>query len=102
MSNAKHTPAPWAFEPWGEEFPSCATVYSEAHGLGVGSIVSITPNGMRENSALADARLISAAPDLLALVKLVYGSFGGGLVVTFSEADVQEFAAAIAKAEAAA
>ena len=40
--------------------------------------------------------------DLLDLAKLVYGSFGGGLVVTFSEQDVAEFAAAIAKAEAAA
>ena len=45
-----------------------------------------------------DARLISAAPDLLALVELVHSSFDGGLTITFSELDVKEFSAAIAKA----
>lgn len=65
MSNAKRTPGPWAIELWGEEFPSSATVYSEALGRGVGSIAYITPSGMRENTAIADARLMAAAPDLL-------------------------------------
>ncbi|RFC66488.1 hypothetical protein DYI37_03330 [Fulvimarina endophytica] len=43
--------------------------------------------------------LREAAPELLRLAKLVQGSFGGGLVMTFSELDVEEFEAAIAKAE---
>jgi hypothetical protein len=47
----------------------------------------------------ANARLSAAAPDLLKLVELVYGSFGGGLVMSFYETDVAEFHAAIVKAK---
>ncbi len=47
----------------------------------------------------ADARLIAAAPRLFDLVKLVHGSFGGGNIVTFSDEDINEFAAAIAQVE---
>lgn len=92
MSEVKHTPGPWHV---GKDFEA---------GIGRGFFVAggkfvranmVGPNDAQE----ANARLIAAAPDLLALVKLVNGSFGGGLTVTFSERDVAEFAAAIAKAE---
>lgn len=65
MAALQRTPGPWAIELWGEEFPSSATVYSEALRPGVGTVAYITPNGMRENTAIADARLMAAAPDLL-------------------------------------
>lgn len=51
----------------------------------------------RENEA--HAALISAAPELFELAKLVHGSFGGGRIITFSDADIEAFEAAIAKAE---
>ena len=46
-----------------------------------------------------DAQLISAAPEMLDLLKLVHGSFAGGLVMTFSEQDVEEFTRVIEKAQ---
>ena len=49
-------------------------------------------------SERADARLIAAAPEMLELLQLVCGSFSGGLVMTFSEQDVEEFARVIKKA----
>lgn len=44
-------------------------------------------------------RLEAERDELLGLVDLVYGSFGGGLVMTFCEADVERFRAAIEKAK---
>jgi hypothetical protein len=44
-------------------------------------------------------RLHEVNAELLGLVKLVHGSFGGGLVMTFAEADVDDFKNAINKAE---
>ena len=46
----------------------------------------------------ADAHRISAVNELYDLVELVYNSFGGGRVITFSEADVEEFRSALSKA----
>jgi hypothetical protein len=43
--------------------------------------------------------VFAAAPDLLALCEMVNGSFGGGRVVTFSDDDISQFAAVIAKAK---
>jgi putative IMPACT (imprinted ancient) family translation regulator len=44
-------------------------------------------------------RLQEVNVELLALVKLVNGSFSGGRVMTFSEQDVEDFKNAIAKAQ---
>ena len=44
-------------------------------------------------------RLHELNVELLGLVKLVHGSFAGGLVMTFSETDVEDFKNAITKAE---
>ncbi len=52
----------------------------------------------------ANLKLISAAPELLELCQLVYGSLiyysatGGGLVMTFQESDFEKFKQAIKKA----
>lgn len=102
------TPGPWT---WGEDHPqnACVSIYAEAE-YGRETIASLhcAPTddaGQDENGVWGDhperranGRLIAAAPDLLALVELVHGSFGGGSVITFSDADIAEFAAAIAKA----
>ena len=45
-----------------------------------------------------NAKLIASAPDLLELCLLVYNSFGGGNVITFSEKDIEDFKQAIEKA----
>jgi hypothetical protein len=47
---------------------------------------------------IANANLISAAPELLELALLVNGSFGGGLVMTFNEDDCNKFQQVINKA----
>jgi hypothetical protein len=44
-------------------------------------------------------RLHEVNAELLGLVKLVHGSFAGGLVMTFSDRDVVDFENAIDKAE---
>ncbi len=45
-----------------------------------------------------DAKLIATAPELLELCELVYKSFGGGCVITFSETDMERFEQVIKKA----
>jgi hypothetical protein len=44
-------------------------------------------------------RLHEVNVELLGLVKLVYGTFSGGRVMTFAESDVEDFENAIDKAE---
>jgi hypothetical protein len=44
-------------------------------------------------------RLHEVNAELLGLVKLVHGSFAGGLVMTLSDQDVEDFKNAITKAE---
>ncbi len=90
--SGQHTPRPWACD------LSDGTVYYD-DGDVCPLIASVQCEAVADDQARADLHLIAAAPDLLALARLVHGSFGGGLTVTFSEADVAEFAAAIAKAE---
>ncbi len=96
MSNTKHTPGPWKIrETLGNEGDFIITTDTNmATNYHIAQVWNV--NGYGENTA--NASLIAAAPDLLELVQLVYGSFGGGLVITFSEADVEKFRAIIAKA----
>ena len=51
-----------------------------------------------DQKAKSNANLVSAAPDLLKLAELVYHSFGGDLVITFTESDVEKFKQTIEKA----
>lgn len=94
MSGVKHTPGPWFARRAG-----FSTVYIEAR-IGSGMLQEVAACGPTEvvGHQESNARLIAAAPELLELVKMVHESFGGGLVMTFSEADVESFSAAIAKA----
>ena len=85
MTQSKHTLGPIHYSKCRCGHPSCNQYTLSTQG-------SV---GFEE----ADARLYAAAPDLLALVELVHGSFGGGNVITFSDADIAEFSAAIAKAK---
>lgn len=87
----KHTPGPWIAEDYtGADVPAWYVVPASHNGT-IAALAGL--------DAEANARLIAAAPDMLALAKLVHGSFGGGLTVTFTEDDAEQFAAAIAKAE---
>jgi hypothetical protein len=65
----------------------------------IGFTIATDVDAEKADLIRADAHLISASPDLLALAKMVHGSFGGGLTITFTEDDEKQFAAAIAKAE---
>ena len=109
MKTETHTPGPWT---WVENHPqnACVLIFANAE-WGECNIATLhcapSDDAKQDENGVwgdhperrANARLIAAAPELLALVKLVHGSFGGGLTVTFSEQDVADFAAAIAKAE---
>lgn len=46
----------------------------------------------------ANARLIAAAPELFEALNMIHLSFGGGNVITFSDRDIEQIGAAIAKA----
>lgn len=92
---SKFTNGPWVYD---ENHPFNA--YSDDK---TGSIVA-TCDGFKyaprpDAEKIANARLIAAAPRLFDLVVLVQGSFGGGNIVTFSDEDIKEFAAAIAQVE---
>ncbi|RWP64868.1 hypothetical protein [Mesorhizobium sp.] len=95
---ANHTPGPWAIDPKylsEVQTPDDKTIASCWHAHAEGRTVSIT--GVLECSleeSAANARLIAAAPDMLAALKAV---------VMVADRDTDEFAlarAAIAKAEA--
>jgi len=47
--------------------------------------------------AEANAALIAHAPELLELCDMVYKSFGGGNIITFSDGDIEKFRSAIIK-----
>lgn len=93
MGEMKHTPGEWVAD------RDCD--YGKQPRVHAGDrLVCVVGNSEtdRQDQWEADAALISAAKELLALVKMVHGSFGGGLVMTFTEADVEAFAAALSKA----
>jgi hypothetical protein len=68
MSAAQHTPGPWAISPEKCHYGDIATVYNTTEGW-----VSIhAPSWVNigdQKVAMANARLISAAPDLLEALK---------------------------------
>ena len=95
MTAQKHTPEPWAADI--SDPTDCVIFAGDEFVANIGHRVQ--PVTVAFDVDIANARLIAAAPDMLALVKLVHGSFGGGRVVTFSDDDIAQFEAAIAKAE---
>lgn len=96
MSEAKHTPGPWKYEVHELSEGFSAIVYGSTTGLRIGT----------DHLSEADARLIAAAPDLLAMIKRlveVNAEFRAGLPADW-EGDpmddaCKEAAALIAKAE---
>lgn len=89
---SKHTPGPWEWDDtvWNyDQEQSAPWLVSTDH---------IILSGQIKCTSEANAKLIAAAPDLLELAQLVYNSFSGGLVMTFSDADVEAFGSAISKA----
>lgn len=88
MSGAKHTPGPWGYD------GAFDVVMQDDVGAW---IACVNFEHVDEEQAVADARLIAAAPDMLAALKAADAHFTG----TFSEGgtDHQRIRAAIAKAE---
>lgn len=80
--------APWTVD--GE------TLYGKEFGYTV-PLMDLGPYEDNENYE-EQTNLIAAAPDLYALVDLVFQSFGGGDIITFSDADMEDFRNALAKA----
>lgn len=89
MVSAAHTPGPWEYEA-GDPL-SCVSTSVDGRYTDI-AYLSL-PNHA------ANARLIAAAPDLLRLCELVNDSFGGGCTITFTDSDIEDFAAVIAKAK---
>lgn len=67
--SAQHTPGPWSVPHFADMLGGCKCgyVFSESQ-RGMGSICSVVSGGENEEheQAIANARLIAAAPDLLA------------------------------------
>lgn len=82
MSEAKHTPGPWAV--------AGRLIVSAKHGS-IGAVDDGQPN------VEANARLIAAAPDLLAALKALYGTEPGNSIERGQAIAMAE--CAIAKAE---
>ena len=79
MSEAKHTPGPWVYAPkstaYGIQSPFMVWT---SKGPGYGTVATTNTCGLMPTDPLrqaADARLIAAAPDLLAACKLAKERF---------------------------
>lgn len=97
MSNAKHTPGPWGYSQWPDQsiFNIHAGGFAEA--FAVVKNVENAHRGMGSVETRANARLIAAAPELLAALEamLNYANLGA-----YERADAVKAArAAIAKAK---
>lgn len=86
---AAHTPGPWFVAPSGTTVHD-KRVWFDEHGARCGD----TPNICIDAETPANARLIAAAPDLLAALKFVLSAHGEQLDAAFAQAQD-----AIAKAE---
>ena len=65
---SKHTPGPW----WMQEVPTSISVHAADGGV---AKMTITPRSARAPEGRANARLIAAAPDLLAALRNCYAIF---------------------------
>lgn len=84
-----NTPGPWSVID--------GRIVSDTYNL-AGAPIATVHVRVKDGMQSANACLISAAPELLDMLTLVHKSFGGGNVVTFSQADIEQIGAAIAKA----
>ncbi len=93
MSEAKHTPGPWTFGHWGNDF----WVGTEPSGL-TGKVARVIwQMGERVEEGRENARLISAAPEMLEALKIADAVLSGAhMNMKIVEKKIK---AAIAKAE---
>lgn len=107
MSGARHTPGPWACH-FGDESTTCDCRYILAEYGGMGSIADISVCEKMEGDwgddigppadvAKANARLIAAAPDLLAALERFVAHYPNGINPMLDDA-ASAARAAIAKA----
>ena len=99
MMSTKHTPGPWSAGQFrdGGPFPGCDI--GSPDGANVAQVLFVPPavqvgGDIQKPEALANARLIAAAPDLLAALQYVLSAHGEQLHDAFDQAR-----AAIAAAE---
>lgn len=95
--SAQHTPGPWDFTQDGSTAKKLATVCVTGDGWIVGVPFSreTDVNYEQHGTSKADARLIAAAPELLAALQTIERGYG----VTFQDAAVRNLVTdAIAKA----
>ncbi len=89
MATTKHTPGPWALYP----YPT-RPYFTQVHINGA-AIADVYASGLlKPEETTANARLIAAAPDLLAALKLVQSEVASDTVEMWDQV-----AAAISKAE---
>lgn len=70
MTNTQHTPGPWV-----NGGPQCATIATKAEGGNLGERVAIVfDDEISLGDAKANARLIAAAPELLAALQAMLGA----------------------------
>ena len=96
---SKHTKGPWRV---GANLTGICTDNGDdftANGWAKCVAKVTAPEWMGSTESFHNAKLIAAAPRLFDLVKLVHESFGGGRTITFSDLDINEFAAVIAQIE---
>ena len=78
MSEAKHTPGPWSVPHFAQDEVGCDCAYVLCDGV-MGAVCTITVSKEGDDppieQAKANARLIAAAPDLLAALKRVENSW---------------------------
>ncbi len=89
MGEVKHTPGPWAYCDDGEIY------HADEDGV-LPRIATIDMDNVSPEQAEADCRLIAAAPDMLAALKVVAGS---GNFRCFEDAEWDIVNSAIAAAE---
>lgn len=96
LATSEHTPGPW-FPVWNDHYWEISLA-DDRHGPTIGSVWA-RETGVPASS-VADARLIAAAPDLLAALKraenLIAAAFGNHAE---SSPTLEDIRAAIAKAE---
>jgi len=100
--NTQHTPGPWAVIPQGAHTNDIATVYNTTKGW-VSICAPAWVNFGDQKVAMANANLIAAAPDLLAIAKgsrhLAQEKLNSGYDTEYWQQILSEIDAAIAKAE---
>ena len=92
MENTKHTPGPW--------MESSFEVWSPLNGKRFGKVVAnLRRAEAPDDEARANARLIAAAPDLLAALEAIV-NYQGLQIVVITDDQEKQARAAIAKATA--